>query len=72
MMRLREVLADNTPGEYAALWSCPWCFGFWTSTAVTGLAELADRRGHRDTFLLAALPWALSAVGGIIAEREVS
>lgn len=69
---LRDVLADNTPEAYAMLWSCPWCFGFWTSLAVTGLAEAADRCGKRDAFLLAALPWAISAVGGMIAEREPS
>lgn len=71
-VKLRQALADKTPDEYAMLWSCPWCFGFWTSGAVAALAELADRRGRRDAFLLAAMPWALSAVGGMIAEREAS
>lgn len=71
-VKLRQWLSERTPGGYAALWSCPWCFGFWTSGAVTVLAELADRHGRRDAFLLAAMPWALSAVGGMIAEREPS
>ena len=71
-VRLRQALARATPDEYAMLWSCPWCMGFHVSVAVTALAEYADRRGRRDVFLLAALPWALSAVGGLIAEREVS
>lgn len=70
-VRLRGWLADHTPDEYAMLWSCPWCLGFWTSAAVTAVAELADRAGHRDKFLLAAMPWALSAVSGLIAEREL-
>jgi hypothetical protein len=39
---------------------------------VTGAAELADRRGRRDTFLLAAMPWAVSTVAGLLAEREVN
>lgn len=69
--KLRALLSEKTPDEYAALWSCPWCFGFWSAAAVAGLAELADRRGRLDTFLLAAMPWALSAVGGLLAEREV-
>jgi len=71
-VRLRQWLTQRTPDEYAMLWSCPWCFGFWTSGAVAGLAELADRRGHRDLFLLAAMPWALSTVAGMLAEREVA
>lgn len=71
-VKLRTWLSDNTPGDYAVLWTCPWCLGFWTSGAVAVLAELADRHGRRDAFLLAAMPWALSAVGGMIAEREAS
>ena len=70
MQQLRAVLEDNTPAGYDVLWSCPWCMGFWTSAAVTGLAELADRHGKRDLFLLAAMPWALSTVSGMIADKE--
>jgi hypothetical protein len=72
MQQLRAVLEDNTPAGYDVLWSCPWCFGFWTSATVSALAEVADRTGKRDLFLLAAMPWALSAVGGMIAEREAN
>jgi hypothetical protein len=70
--RLRQALSDATPDAYAMLWSCPWCLGFWTSGAVTAAAELADRKGRRDAFLLAALPWAVSTVAGFLAEREIS
>lgn len=68
---LRNRLERGTPLHYQMLWTCPWCFGFWSALAVTVTAEIADRTGHRDTFLLAAMPWALSAVSGTIAEREV-
>ncbi len=60
-----------TPLNYQMLWTCPWCLGFWVALLVTGAAEVADRRGHHDTFLIAAMPWAISAVSGTIAEREV-
>lgn len=71
-VKLRNWLSDNTPGDYAVLWTCPWCFGAWVSLGVTTAAEFADRRGHRDAFLLAAMPWAISTVSGFLAEREVS
>lgn len=71
-VRLRAWLSDHTPDEYAMLWSCPWCFGFWTSAALTATAELADRKGHRHTFLLAAAPWAISTVAGFLAEQETN
>lgn len=70
--KLRALLSEKTPDEYAALWSCPWCMGAWVSLGVTLVAEAADRKGRRDTFLLAALPWAISAVVGMLAEREIS
>ena len=71
-VKLRQYLSESTSDEYAMLWSCPWCFGFWTSAAVTAAAELADRAGKRDAFLLAAMPWAISTVAGFLAEREAS
>lgn len=68
---LRDRAERVTPVRYQMLWTCPWCFGFWSALAVTVTAEVADRKGRRDTFLLAAMPWALSAISGTIAEREV-
>jgi hypothetical protein len=68
----RNKLERATPLKYQMLWTCPWCFGFWSALAVTVTGEIAERRGHRDAFLLAATPWAISTVSGMIAEREVN
>jgi hypothetical protein len=70
--KARTWLEEKTPGNYAVLWTCPWCFGAWVSLGVTLAAEVADRKGRPDVFLLAAMPWALSTVAGMIAEREIS
>jgi hypothetical protein len=72
MQKLRDTLTEKTPAGYDILWTCPWCCGWWVSLALTGAAELADRHGHRDAFLLAAMPWAVSTVAGLLAEHEVS
>lgn len=69
-VKLRNWLSDNTPGDYAVLWTCPWCMSFWFSSAVAATAELADRAGKRDAFLLAAMPWAISTISGFLAEQE--
>lgn len=69
--KAREAVADRMSPEYAELLECPWCLGFWTSGLVAAAAELAERRGRRDAFLLAALPWAISTISGLLADREV-
>jgi hypothetical protein len=71
-VRARDALAKRTPAGYDMLWSCPWCLGAWIAAGVTAAAELAGRRKRRDLFLLAAMPWAISAVTGLLADREVS
>jgi hypothetical protein len=69
--KARTWLEERTPGNYAVLWTCPWCFSFWTSAAIVAVGEIAERKGRRNTFLLALMPWALSTVAGMIAEREI-
>ena len=70
--KARVWVEDRTPDEYAMVWTCPWCIGAWIAGAMTVAAEIADRKNHRDAFVLAAMPWALSAITGVLAEREAS
>ena len=57
---LQERLKDHPAEE---LLFCPWCLGFWTSLAVSGLAS--TERGWKIL-----TPLALSAVVGFLAGHD--
>lgn len=67
----RRWFEDRLPDNYAHGVRCPWCVGFWAAAAVVAAAEAAHhhRNGHQ-AYLLAALPWALSTVTGLVAAHE--
>lgn len=67
---VEDAVAARWP-SYVHGVTCPWCVGFWASVLAVAATEAADRRGHLDTVLLAAAPWAISTVVGAIADREV-
>lgn len=69
--RFRDWATDRMPDGYEVLWSCPHCVGFWVAAATAATAEVLDRKRKRPLFLLLAMPWALSTVSGMIAEREL-
>lgn len=71
LVRARRELADRLPDDWAYGVACPWCVGFWVSAAAVATAELAHRtRRGRERYLLAALPWAISAAVGAASDSE--
>jgi hypothetical protein len=70
--RFRDWATDQMPDGYEVLWSCPHCVGFWVAAATAATAEAFDRKRKRHWFLLLAMPWAISTVSGVIAEREIN
>jgi hypothetical protein len=68
----RRELADRLPETWAFGITCPHCVGFWVSGVAVAACEYAHRsRAGRRAYLLAALPWAISAAVGLLAEREL-
>lgn len=71
----RSAVEDRLAGSRAAAYAhgvtCPHCVSFWVAAAAVAGRVATERRGRRRTWDRMMLPWALSAVAGIIAEREV-
>lgn len=63
-------MSDRAPA-YAHGVTCPHCVSFWVAVLAVLGRTVAERRGRRKAWTVAALPWAMSAVTGILAEREV-
>lgn len=67
MARLRDHVLDRWGDSgWSELIVCPWCMGFWISSAATVVASTpADVVGR-----WIAVPFAMSAVVGLLASRD--
>jgi hypothetical protein len=59
--------------QWATLWVCPWCLGFWIVLIIFGLHLLLGFLIGPDAifwYVLVLAPWAMSYVVGFLAEYE--
>ncbi|MDN5919004.1 MAG: DUF1360 domain-containing protein [Pseudonocardia sp.] len=62
--------ADRHTPRWSHGIDCPWCMSPWIAAALVAGHQVADRRGHRNGWALAALPLAISTIVGHLAEWE--